>query len=372
MIVKMSSTAPALLARRLRAQRLVGTGFRSPVDVVRWFGAVQAQDYGAAKWALALRSRAATDAAIDELVDTGAILRTHVMRPTWHFVVPEDVGWLVELTGARLRAGLAGRYRQLEIDERQMRRAFDAFARALSERGPLTRPELARVLEAARIPPAGQRLPHFLLAAETYGLLVSGPRRGREHTYALRTVRAPQTHALDRDAALAELAHRYFRGHGPATARDFVWWSGLTLSDARVAIALAGDRLKRYARDGVERWAASDASPAPIPTGTAHLLPNFDEYTVGYADRSALADPRHPFDASLFSFGSVLANVVIVDGRVRAAWSRTLARSGVDLEVRPLGSLTRGESVAVARAAQRLGRFLGRTVRVHVGPIGRS
>lgn len=363
--------APALLAQRLRAQRLVGTSLRSPVDVVRWFGAVQAQDYGAAKWALGQRSRAATDAAIDELVDAGAILRTHVMRPTWHFVAPEDVGWLVELTGARLRASLAGHHRHLEIDERQIRRACDAFERALSDRGPLTRAELAPILDAARISPEGQRLPHFILAAETYGLLVSGPRRRREHTYAIRTARAPKTRALDRDAALAELAHRYFRGHGPAHVRDFAWWSGLTLSDSRSAIALAGDRLEpRVEDDGIERWTAEDAASVRIPTRTAHLLPNFDEYTVGYADRSSLIDPRHPFDPSLFSFGSVLANVVLIDGRVRAAWSRTLAGAAVELSIRPLGSLSAGEAAAVTRAARRVGLFLGRAVRVRVGQGG--
>ena len=174
-LVNVARNMKDLAARRLRAQRLIGEPFKSPVEAVRRLTAVQSQDYPAAKWALGLRSRRATDAGIDRLFDEGDILRTHVMRPTWHFVLPEDVKWLLDLTAPRIRRGLVARHRQLELDDRTIARASAAFAKALAGGRHLTRPELGQVLRAARISPEGQRLPHLLSIAELEGLIVSGP-----------------------------------------------------------------------------------------------------------------------------------------------------------------------------------------------------
>src|SRR5205807_5582397 len=168
----------------LHSQRLTGEPFPSAVDAVRWLGAVQSQDYGGAKWALGQRARA-TDAALDRLFDQGAVLRTHVLRPTWHFVLPEDIRWLLELTGPRVRLGLAARHRELEIDGEVSARAGTVLAAALAGGRHLTRGELGEALRAAGVPPDGQRLPHLLMLAELDGLIASGPRHGRQHTYAL-------------------------------------------------------------------------------------------------------------------------------------------------------------------------------------------
>ncbi len=194
--------------RRLQAQRLTGPPCRSAVNVVRWLGAVQAQDYGGVKWALAQRTHETTDAEMDRLFDEGAILRTHVMRSTWHFVLPEDIRWLLELTTPRLRGGLAARRRQLDIDEGLIAHARAAFAAALAGGRSLTRTELGEVLRAAGIAAVGQRLPHLLMTAELDGLLVSGPRREKQFTYALLEERVPVAPALDRVAALVELTRR--------------------------------------------------------------------------------------------------------------------------------------------------------------------
>src|ERR1700736_2352993 len=179
-----------IASRRLHTQRCSGEPFASAVEAVRWLGAVQSQDYAGAKWALGQRTRGATENELDRLFDEGAILRTHVMRPTWHFVLPEDIRWLLELTAPRIRLGLAARYRQLEIDEGVVARAGAAFTAALAGGRQLTRAELGKVLRAAGISPEGQRLPHLLSAAELDGLITSGPRQGKQFTYALLEERA--------------------------------------------------------------------------------------------------------------------------------------------------------------------------------------
>jgi hypothetical protein len=350
-----------IAARRLRTQRLVGEPFASAVDAVRWLGAVQSQDYGGAKWALGQRTRGATDAHLDRLYDEGAILRTHVMRPTWHFVLPEDVRWLAELTGPRVRAGLVGRYRQLELDEGTVARASAIFAKELAGGRHMTRAELGAALSAARISPEGQRLPHLLMRAELDVLIISGPRRGKQVTYALLAERAPKARTLERAEALAELTRRYFVSHGPAQVQDFVWWSGLTAADARTGIASAGAALDHQVIEGKDHWFDATVGPVSKTTNVAHLLPNFDEYTVAYRDRAAI-HPDGPFDPALFSFGSVLANVVTVGGRVRGAWRRTTTRGGVRVEIRLLDPLKPAERAAVEEAGRRLGRFLERPV----------
>jgi Winged helix DNA-binding domain len=352
-----------LVASRLRAQRLVGAPFKTAVDAVRWFGAVQAQDYPAAKWALGLRLEGAIEVEIDRLYDEGAILRTHVLRPTWHFVLPEDIRWMLRLTGPKIRQGVAGRYRQLELDDDTVRRAHVAFAAALQRGRHHTRAELGEVLRRAGIMPDGQRLPHLIMSGELEGLLSSGARHGKQHTWALLEERAPKARVLDRDEAIGELARRYFVSHGPAQLKDFVWWSGLTGAETRKGIELAGDALEHHAFQGNDYWFDATLSVSRA-TATTHLLPNFDEYTVGYTDRSAMLHPTHPFRPELFAFSSILANVVTVAGQVVGAWRRTATREGFRVEVRPLAKLAAPDRAAVDAAGGRMSRFLERPVQI--------
>jgi len=351
-------------ARRLRAQRLTGKPFASPVEAVRGLGAVQSQDYAGARWALALRSRSRGEAELDRVFDQGAILRTHVMRPTWHFVAPEDIRWLLDLTASRIRRGLASRYRELEIDDKVVADAAAALAAALAGGRHLTRPELGRILQAAGISPAGQRLPHLLLGAELDKLIVSGPLRGKEHTYALFEERVPKAPEMDRSEALAELAGRYFNSHGPAQLADLTWWSGLTAAEVGKGIELAGAALEHATINGKDYWYGAAAGKGSSAGVVAHLLPNYDEYTVGYRDRSALVPTDGRFDLSLLTFGSILSNVVTIDGVVRGAWRRSSAPGGGLVELRLFGRLAAREAAAVAEAGRRLGRFLGRPVKL--------
>jgi Winged helix DNA-binding domain len=310
--------------------------------------------------------RDATDPDLDAAFDKGQILRTHVMRPTWHFVLPRDILWVQELTSPRVMAGLAGRHRTLELDTRTVARAADVFGEALQGGKFMTRTELGEVLTAAGISVEGQRLPHLIASAEHANVITSGPRSGKQFTYALLAERARRARSLDREEALTKLTITYFRSHGPAQVKDFAWWSGLTVQEIRKGIHLAGKELQREAIDGNEHWSAADHAGAARPGGVAHLLPNFDEYTVAYRDRSALLDPKIPFDAASFAYyrdaspmGGILSNVVTIGGRVRGAWSRTLAPGRVKIDVKPLAPLNGTEAAAVRAAATRFGRFLG-------------
>ena len=242
--------------------------------------------------------------------------------------------------------------------KRQVARAAAAFTAALSGSHQMTRPELGEVLRAAGISPEGQRLPHLLMCAELDALIVSGPRKGKQFTYALLDERVAKAPVLDRIAGLAELTRRYFHSHRPAQLQDLAWWSGLTMADSRRGIALAGGLLEHETFEGRDYWFGADAGTTASAAGLAHLLPNWDEYTVGYRDRAALVHADRPFDPAVFAFGSILANVVIVEGRVHASWRRTLSRAGVRVEIRVLDRFEDAEIAAVEVSGKRFSKFL--------------
>jgi len=320
---------------------------------------VQSQDYAAAKWALAQRLGEATAADLDREFNAGKILRTHVLRPTWHFVTPEDIRWLLELTGARVSRQMAGYNRLQELDEAVFARSNAALAGALRGGIHLTRKELAGVLQDAGIATPHLRLTFLVMRAELEAVICSGPRRGKQFTYALLEERAPTARTLTREQALAELVRRYFSSHGPAQPRDFAWWSGLTIADGRAGLEMAGGDLVREVIGGKAHWPAPGSKPAPGAVGpVVRLLPNYDEYTVGYRDHEAIHDPRR------VPINSILANVVVVDGQVRGTWRRAVAGGEVVVEVSLPDPLQPAEQEALERAAARYGRFLEMPVRL--------
>jgi hypothetical protein len=346
-----------LLAARLLNQRLLGSKLRSPAEVVAWLGAVQAQDYAGAKWAIGLRGAGIADADVERAFDRAEILRTHVLRPTWHFVTPQDIRWMLALTGPRVRAACASRFRELGLDGRTLARATTTLDRALQDGRHLTRAEIAAVLRRARISTDGQRLVYLLLSAELDGLVCSGPRRGKQLTYALLDDRAPWVAPLDREEALARLTMRYFASHGPATLRDYVWWAGLTARDAKNGIALLGTALERVERGGTVHWFVPASSRVRTWRPLALLLPNWDEYVIAYTDRRALLDgyTTNPSDARQ----TVFSHTLIVDGRIAGTWRRSLNGSSARVDVLT-GRRTSAVTIrAIRGAANRYGDFLG-------------
>ena len=335
------------------------------LDVVRSLGAVQAQDFAGAKWAIAQRASGATDAAVDRLFNEGRILRTHVLRPTWHVVLPEDIRWMLALTAPRVRAAMASTDRRIGLDGAVFRRSDDAMAEALRGGVSLTRAELQRAVERAGVPVvSGQRMGHLLMHAELDAVICSGPRRGSQLTYALFDDRVPAAPTLDRDDALLALARRYFTTRGPATPHDFAWWSGLTVSEAKRAVDMARSELASARLDGRELWFAP-RELGRVPA-SAHLLPNYDEYFIAYADRSAVGE-RLGHTSPLSISNARVAHVVFVGGQLVGEWRRVVEKDAVVVELVISTPLTAAESAKVQRAARALGSFYGRAVRI--GPI---
>lgn len=348
--------------QRLLNQHIAAAPFEKPADVVNWLVAVQSQDYFGAKWALGLRLRQdAHDADIDRAFNEGSILRTHVMRPTWHFVMPADIRWLLALTAPRVHAVNAMMYRKLELDSTTLKRSHKALIKALQNGKHLTREELSEALEKAGVAEAkGQRLAYLVMHAELDGLICSGPRRGKQFTYALLEERVPPVAKLKRDETLAEFARRYFASHGPATAQDFAKWSGLTSGDAKRGLEAVKDQLQHEALNSSEYWLSPTRSPAKVASPTAYLLSVYDEYITGYKDRSMIAAPE--VVAKLFTMGAALTYVVVIDGQIVGSWRRTLDKEAVVIEINPFKRLAKAEQRAVAAAAQRYGRFLEKHV----------
>lgn len=363
---------------RLAAHRLVGRRFTSAPDVVRAFGAVQAQDFAGALWALAQRVDApVTHADLADAFDRGEIIRTHVLRPTWHFVAPEDLRGLLALTGPRVQAACASRYAAYGIDATLRTRAADVIARAIEDAGPVTRAMLAEALRRAGIAADTYRLESLLINAELEGVICSGPRSGAQFTYALVDRRVPRGPAAEREATLAALIGRYFAFRGPATVADAAWWSGLTQREVREGIALAGDRLERVVADGIERWqGASPPTDADVPRRRCplvHLLPSYDEYTVAYRDRAAILHPSTPVSGPAQS--ALLLQPVLVNGRHAGGWRRaTRSRTAdtVRVEVHLIDPPTPSVRKALESTAAAYSRFLQRPVVVNAQALHES
>ncbi len=361
----MSGAQPvdAVARERLRRQGISHPVRGEPTDIVRRLLAVQAQDYIGAKWSIGLRLRGVTDADVDRACDAGEILRTHVLRPTWHFVLPADIRWLLTLTGPRVLATNASMSRKLGIDARVLDRGFRVFAAELARGRVRTRAELGAALEAAGVRPAtGQRLAYLVMHAEQEALLCSGPRRGRQFTYALLDARAPRARPMARTDALAELGRRYFTSRGPATVRDLARWSSLTVADATRAADAVRDELGAEMVGKREHFRSAGKPPAGRVNRRAHLLCIYDEYIAGYRDRSAIITPVNA--ATIAGRGAAVTNVVVIDGEVLGTWSRTFGKREVDLTIAPFGRLTRARQALVREAAAPFGDFVGLTPRV--------
>jgi hypothetical protein len=355
---------PDIARQRLVNQGLVNPPLKTAREVVAMLGAVQAQDYAGAKWGIAQRTSGLNDTQIDKEIDDGTIVRTHVLRPTWHFVAATDIGWILELTAPRVHAANAYWYRWLEVDDALARRSRSVLTEALKEGSHLTRAELGQALTRSRIDVAEPvRLACIVMRAELDGLICSGARRGKQFTYTLLEVRVPKPAKLERDAALAELARRYFTTRGPATLDDFAWWSGLAKSDARRGVEAATSELRHESTHGKSSWTAAAERTTRIRAPLAHLLPNYDEFVVGLKDRSASG-------ARLASAGvkprtsALLGHSLVVNGQIVGGWQRTLAGRGVVIEPKPLTRLTESERGSVAVTARKFGRFLGLTARI--------
>lgn len=350
-----------LLRLRRLAQHIDGDRPAVPADVVRRLLAVQAQDFGAACWALALRTAAPARSAVLADLDAGRIVRSWPMRGTLHFVPPEDLRWMLSVTTERMVAGLTLRHRQLELEAPDFVRARDLLSAALTGGRALGRAEVMELWESAGIATGGQRGYHLLYFLAQTGVVCWGPSHRTQQALVLLDEWAPLSAArrLDPDEAVAEFLLRYLVGHGPATVRDFVWWTKGTIAQARTAVAVLGDALRTLDVDGVEYLVpaelADDAAarpPSRAEREAVHLLPAFDEYLLGYQDRSPVIDDDR-FERVVPGKNGVFAPIIVARGRVAGTWRR----SGTTIEQFPFEPLTAARTAAAGRSAAVYARY---------------
>ncbi len=352
-------TPEQIAAWRMHRCGLIGKPWPDASSTVQRLGANQAQDFGPSIWSIGQRLASATEPELLAWFDAGHVLRTHVLRPTWHFVLPSEIRWLLQLTGPRVHAFNAYQYRRAELDDALLSRCHDLIATALAGGIAMTRAEVAAVLAEGGVPAAGHRLSYVLMHAELEQLICSGPRRGKQQTYALLAERAPDAVELPRDEALIELIRRYFATRGPASAKDFTWWSSLTMAEIRRGIQLAGDELEHHEVDGVTYyWHGALQSPPEIPRGTVHLLQPYDECVGSYSET------RHIWDLAGHGMRrpvhGAYVGVLLRDGQLTGFWKRTIKRSDVIVDVQLYEPFDATATISLREAVIQHGRFLGR------------
>jgi hypothetical protein len=344
-----------ILQLRLQNTGLIRSSFKTPGQAVSRLGAVQAQDYAAAKWALGMRVKNSTEESIDKAFNSGSILRTHVMRPTWHFVMPQDIRWMLELTAPRVKSTLASYHGKLNLDDALYKKSNNAIVKALRNHTYLTRQELKKILEGIGIKTDVQRLAHIIAWAELDQLICSGPRRGKQFTYALLEERVPKVKKLQREEALSKLAWSYFRSHGPAQLLDFTWWSGLAAKDARAALDLIQDRLEQTTLDGKTYWFSSDKNSLPSKRTTGFLLSIYDEYTIAYKDRGLLSEARDV--ERMITMGNALTAVMILNGKVAGTWKKSVKKNKIEVQLQPFQKLNKRDETLLKSEISRYRKF---------------
>ena len=354
-------TNRAIAHARLRNSRLVGPPLASAADAVAWFGAVQSQDLPGALWAIAQRlPPGATLQSLGAELDAGRFIRTHGPRPTWHFLHPAELRWILSLVGPRVERTMAGMVRRLGISPEQMDRGQAAMEAAMAGGVALTRSQLRDLVASVGIDASEPLVTSMIgMRAELRGVICNGARRGKEATFVLVDEWVPPAPPRDPTDALRELTVRYFSSHGPALAKDMAWWSGLTVTDVRRGIALAGAALEGGSVDGKEYWAATgafDPRPADVPEPFVRLLSNYDEYLGSYVDYSPVFDPSLPKARNV---ADVLgAHIVVRDGFVVGGWRRAFGRDRATVTVTLLVPLTTVEMTALEAEAEAYGRFV--------------
>ncbi|HVI47920.1 MAG TPA: winged helix DNA-binding domain-containing protein [Chitinophaga sp.] len=349
-----------ILHQRLQQQHITGKKFGKAAEVVHWMGAVQAQDYAGAKWALGLRMKDTTDSAIDKAMAKGEIIRTHVLRPTWHFVSPADVRWMLRLSAPRISAAMAYNNRRLELDKPIFKKSNAVLQKALLGKKQLTRTELAVPLQEAGIRTDDIRITHLLVQAELEGLICSGPRKGKQFTYVLLEEHVPPAPVLTEEEALGTLALRYFNSHGPATVQDFSWWSGLSVTAAKAGLESVKGQLQSFVEDGATYWMPPAKAAKPEASPSIHFLPPFDEYTVAYKDRNIVQ--RHL--STKLAPMAVLSPVVIIDGQLAGTWKRTINKNDISLSVNFFKQTKKPNKAVLQAALQRYSDFNGLPVKL--------
>jgi hypothetical protein len=350
--------------RRLSSQQLEKSILTTPKEIVHWMGAMQAQDFPMAEWAVGVRLPGSSEAIIETAINQGEILRTHLLRPTWHFVAAEDIRWMLDLTATQIKKAQSSRDRVLELTKEVYSHSNRVIEAALHGGRQLTRDALVAELNKAGITTDQNRAAHLLARAEIEKIICSGAILHGKPTYALLDKRAPTAKEMLREEALAELARRYFTSRGPATLQDFTWWSGLPAKAALEGAELIRSELITNEGDGTIYWLTADRSTRLQMQPVVQLLPPYDELIISYTDRSA------PIPAALekymkqISDRGVFRPIVVFNGQVIGIWKRTTGKDHMMIEIRLFSTDSSLRVDLIQQAADRYGRFMGKQITI--------
>jgi len=341
-------------SERLYNQHLLSEKFHRISDVLKWFGAIQAQDYYGAKWSIGLRLENVFDKDIELAFNNGEILRTHVMRPTWHFVAPSDIRWMLALTSPKVHAFNGYYYRKSGLDKSIFKKTTRIIEKALANKKQLTRLELNTVLKNSKIPTDKLGLSYIIMQAELDAVICSGPRKGTQFTYMLLEERVPKSKILNREEATAELTKRFFQSHGPATIQDFTWWSGLNTKEAKKGLEANKSSFKKKDFEGKAYWFSKESKDIELKN-VIQLLPTFDEYLIAYKDKSAAYEKNAKHDKI---FQDSFWNSILCKGKIIGSWRRTLLKNKVNIYPKFFRKLTKPEEEVFNTAVKNYGDFL--------------
>ena len=356
-------TSLKMLHARLLNQQIAAHKFESPGELVKWLGAVQAQDYLGALWAVGLRLNNAAESDIEKAISNKTILRSWPMRGTLHFIAPEDARWMLQLLTPRIISRAASIYRNSGLDKKIFAKSSKVIVKALQGGKQLERKEIYRTLEEAKISTSENRGLHILGVLAQQGLICFGPRKGKQQSFVLLDEWMPETKSLKGDEAIATLAQTYFTSHGPATVQDFVWWSGLTVTDAKRGLDIIKKNFTEVKVNDNSYWMWDDALLSVEKPRATYLLPCFDQYLVGYKDRSAAVEAK--FTQQIFGASNgIFASVLLINGKVGGTWKRSFYKNEVIIEIKPFKKLKQTEKAGILKVAKRYSNFTGMNLKL--------
>jgi hypothetical protein len=335
---------------RLHTQQIAQQQFHQPNELLNWMGAMQAQDYEMSKWAVALRLPDANENKIETALNNGELIRTHILRPTWHIVSSENLRWMLDLSAPQLSRTLNSYSKSVGMDGKTLLQSEKIILKLLAKKNHCTRDEIMSILQKEKINTDGYRSAHIMFHCELNGLVCNGIRKGKEITYALLDERVLQSKKINRDEALAKLATIYFQSHSPATLKDFSWWSGLNQTDAKKAIDFISKNLEKFEMGEQTYFVSTPLSFGEgqgVRLNEIHLLPAFDEYIISYNHRFDVIDKNHA--PKVFTNNGIFKPMIVHDGKIIGIWKRTLAGKKLKTEIFPFEKISKQTELKIEK-----------------------
>lgn len=340
---------------RLSNQQLIGTTLKTPQEIVSWMGAVQAQDFNMSKWALGVRLSVLTNKLVEDALDKGELVRTHILRPTWHLVAGKDIHWMLSLSAPRLKAILKTYAKMVDLTDATIEKGSGIIERALSDKGHLTRPQLGEILKDKGIDVNSHQLNHIMFSAELHGIVCNGEISNSKQTYCLLEEKIPKTEVFDKQIALERLARKYFTSHAPATLQDFVWWSGLTIVDARAAMEMIKSDFVIETIDSQQYWINNSFTEFKGDNESLVLLPAWDEFIVSYKNRQHIIMDEH-YSKVIFKNG-IFKPVIVKDGQIIGMWKRVKKKDKIVAQTELFGDVDENTKNLIAKASHSFDLF---------------